>query len=71
MGDRTQSFVLRHPISLGDALAAIFRPRPKRAKNAGNPAAVRSADTQHNPQPTTPERDTASPTAIPGAVKIQ
>ncbi|UWZ85064.1 hypothetical protein [Occallatibacter riparius] len=38
MGDRSHNpFVLRHPISLGDAIAALFRPRQKRRASACPP----------------------------------
>ena len=44
MSERSHNpFVLRHPMSLGDVIAALFRAKPKRAGFSKNPPGIRPA----------------------------
>ncbi|HWG20119.1 MAG TPA: hypothetical protein VG225_06275 [Terracidiphilus sp.] len=56
MSERTRNpFVLRHPISLGDAIAALFRAKPKKTASAKSPSglgpAFQQADSPAQPIP--------------------
>ncbi|HEY3705983.1 MAG TPA: hypothetical protein VGL22_13035 [Terracidiphilus sp.] len=72
MGDRTYNpFVLRHPISLGDAIAALFRPKPKRqpfAKNfSGNRPEYQRAESPDPESQATDLDENSSPAPVASA----